>query len=591
MAEKVKKNSEKNIAETMGEKQRNISVAEFFEKNRHLLGFDNKRKALMTTIKEAVDNALDACEEARILPEIIVEIIDMQNDRFRIVVEDNGPGIVKKQIPNIFARLLYGSKFHTMKQQRGQQGIGISAAALYGQLTTGRPIRITSRIGKDHPAHYFELHIDTQTNLPQIVKDDEINWHKERGTRIELDLEGSYQKGGISVDEYLKQTAIVNPHTTIIYTNPKAEQFIFPRATDELPKEAKEIKPHPYGVELGMLLKMAKNTESRTMQSFLSNDFSRVGAQTGKEIIEKAGILPNFNPNDLQIQQADRLMQAIRDTKIMAPPTDCISPIGENLLERGLKKEVQAEFYVSVTRPPEVYRGNPFVIECAIAYGGNLAKDESVTVLRFANRVPLLYQPGSCATTKSIMQTNWKSYGLSQSGSSLPVGPAVIMVHVASVWPPFTSEAKEAIAHYPEIIKEIKLALQECGRKLGIYVNKKKKVGAQLERASLFEKYIPEIADSLSVLSGEKKQTIIDGLNKMTNKEEIQKAIKGDDNVEYAENDGPKLKLKKSYEEDDDESESQDKKKGKSKKGKAKKDEEDESDDDVVSEDDSSDEE
>ncbi len=554
MVEKQRKIQEKSIAERMGEKQQAISVAEFFEKNRHLLGFDNKRKALMTTIKEAVDNALDACEEARILPEITVEIIDMQNDRFRIVVEDNGPGIVKKQIPNIFAKLLYGSKFHTMKQQRGQQGIGISAAALYGQLTTGRPIRITSRIGKDEPAHYFELHIDTKTNNPDIQKDEVVEWHKERGTRIELDLEGSYQKGGTSIDEYLKETAIVNPHSTIIYTNPKAEQIIFPRATQELPKEAKEIKPHPYGVELGMLLKMARNSESRTMSSFLQNDFSRVGAQTAKEILEKAGIVPNHKPGDLEMQQADRLLQAIRNTKIMAPPTDCISPIGADTLEKGLKKEVQAEFYTSVTRSPDVYRGNPFVVECSIAYGGNLPKEDSVNILRFANRVPLLYQPGSCAITKSIQQTNWRSYGLSQSSGSLPQGPAVIMVHVASVWPPFTSEAKEAIAHYPEIIKEIKLALQECGRKLGTYVNKKKKVGAQLERANLFVKYIPEVADSIAALSGTKKELLIEELEKMTKKEEIQKEISGAKNTDYEQNDGPRLKLKKSYEDDDEES-------------------------------------
>ena len=144
----------------MAEKQREISVAEFFEKNRHLLGFDNKRKAILTVVKEAVDNSLDACEEAKILPEISVELVEMSEDRYRVIVEDNGPGIVRKQIPNIFAKLLYGSKFHTMKQQRGQQGIGISAAVLYAQLTTGRPAKITSKISPKDPAHYFELHLD-----------------------------------------------------------------------------------------------------------------------------------------------------------------------------------------------------------------------------------------------------------------------------------------------------------------------------------------------------------------------------------------------------------------------------------------------
>jgi DNA topoisomerase-6 subunit B len=249
MAEKEK--PKKPIAHELAKKQREISVAEFFEKNRHLLGFDNKRKALLTTVKEAVDNALDACEEAKVLPEINVQIIDMstkpevkkeidqdqttlvteevkeepisKRDRFRVIVEDNGPGIVKKQIPNIFARLLYGSKFHTLKQSRGQQGIGISAAALYGQLTTGKPVKIISKIGPKHPAHYYELIIDTRKNEPKIIKEKEVEWNKDHGTKVEMDLEGTYQAGGQSVDRYLKQTAIINPHVTIIYTNPEAK--------------------------------------------------------------------------------------------------------------------------------------------------------------------------------------------------------------------------------------------------------------------------------------------------------------------------------------------------------------------------------
>src|SRR3989344_3400982 len=207
-------------AHQMAEHQREISVAEFFEKNRHLLGFDNKRKALLTTLKEAVDNSLDACEEARILPEIAVEIIDMGNDRFRVVVEDNGPGIVKNQIPKIFAKLLYGSKFFSYRQSRGQQGIGISAAVLYSQLTTGKPAVITSKTGPKQKAHHYWLHIDTTKNEPEIVKEDSIDWNKDHGTKIEIELEGKYQKGKQSVDEYLKETAIVNPHAKIIYINP-----------------------------------------------------------------------------------------------------------------------------------------------------------------------------------------------------------------------------------------------------------------------------------------------------------------------------------------------------------------------------------
>jgi DNA topoisomerase-6 subunit B len=520
-------------AEEMASKQREISVAAFFEKNRHLLGFDNPRKALLTAVKEAVDNSLDACEEAGIMPEVIVEIIELSENRHRVVVEDNGPGIVKAQIPKVFAKLLYGSKFYKLSQSRGQQGIGISASVLYAQLTTGRPAKIVSKTGSNQPAHYYELHIDIDNNKPEIVKDEVKEWGKHSGTRIELDLEGTYLKGSQSVDEYLKETAIVNPHVTIIYTNPKAEQIIFPRAVEKMPVLPKEIKPHPYGIELGMLIRMLKATESRTMQAFLTSEFSRVGHGTAKEICENAAILPNSKPKEATRETAEQLMNGIKKTKIIAPPTDCISPIGSDELERGIKKEINAEFYTAITRAPQVYRGNPFIIEVGLAYGGEQPADKPARMMRYANRVPLLYQPGACAVTKSIAGISWKPYGMQQSGSNVPIGPLTIVVHMASVWVPFTSESKEAIAHYPDIIKEIKLALQDCGRRLGSYVNKKRRVGAQLERVNLFEKYIPEVADSLSALSGAKKEKILENLNRMTKKDEIQKAMEIEANSEY----------------------------------------------------------
>jgi DNA topoisomerase VI subunit B len=509
----------------MAKKQREIGVAEFFARNKHLLGFDNPRKALMTTVKEAVDNSLDACEEAGILPEISVEIIEMAENRYRVIIEDNGPGIVKAQIGKIFAKLLYGSKFHSRKQQRGQQGIGISAAVMYAQLTTGRAAKITTRIGAKYPANYVELTINTTTNSPEIIKEDEKQWTKEHGTRIELDLEATYQKGQQSVDEYLKETAVVNPHVTIIYVNPKAEQYVFARAIDQLPKKAEEILPHPHGVEMGTLLKLLADSQNRTLSAFLQESFSRVSPQVAKEICENARVSPNAKPNDVSRDDAEKLIKAFNDTKIMAPPTDCLSPIGAELLERGLKKEVQAEFYTSTTRPPFVYKGNPFQIEVALAWGGQQNKEDPARLMRFANRVPLLYQQGACGITKAVTTTNWKAYSMNQSGTSMPAGPLTIVVHMASVWVPFTSESKEAIAHYDDIIKEIKLALQEAGRDLQKYVGKKQKAHLQLERANLFERYIPEVANALARLSGRDEKKLLEELNKMIKKDAIQEKI------------------------------------------------------------------
>ncbi len=490
-------------AEELAKKHRNISIAEFFEKNRHLLGFDNPRRSLLTTIKEAVDNALDACEEARILPEVQIELIQLSDDRFRVIVEDNGPGIIKKQIPKIFAKLLYGSKFHKLSATRGQQGIGISAAVLYGQLTTGKPALITSKTGKGKLANQVKLKIDTQTNNPKLSEEKEVEWEeKEHGTRIEIDMEAAYLKGRQSVDEYLKETAIVNPHCTIIYTDPNAEQIIFPRATEDLPPEAKEIKPHPYGVELGRLIKMIEVTAAKTLQQFLTTEFVRVSSRTAKEICENSALLPKTKPKRITREMAENLYKGIQKTKIMSPPTDCISPIGADLLERGLRKEINAEFYCSTTRPAAVYRGNPFVVEAALAYAGEQPGDKTVRVLRFANRVPLLYQQGACGITKAIQTTSWKSYGLQQSRSSLPVGPCTIVVHVTSVWVPFTSEEKSALAHYDELLKEIRLALQECGRKLASFVNKKKRLKDEVAKRSYIEKYIPHVAEGLKEILG-----------------------------------------------------------------------------------------
>ena len=241
------------------------------------------------------------------------------------------------------------------------------------------------------------------------------------------------------------------------------------------------------------------------MHGFLISELSRVSSAVAKEICFKSGVLPKTKPKSIDRDQAERLIRAIRDTKIIAPPTDCISPIGQELLQKGLKKEINAEFYCAVTRSPSVYRGNPFQVEAAIAYGGELPQDRPVKLMRFANKVPLLYQQSACAITESVIETNWRPYGLNQSQGALPVGPAVIAVHVASVWAPFTSEAKEAIAHYPEIIKEVKLALQECGRKLAQYTSKKRRYTEELKKRSYIEKYIPYVGKALQGLLDLKK--------------------------------------------------------------------------------------
>lgn len=490
----------RSAAELAG-RQRDISVSEFFAKNRHLLGFDNPSKALLTTVREAVDNSLDACEEARILPEIRVEIVPQQDERFRVIVQDNGPGIVRSQVPKIFGQLLYGSKFHSLKQSRGQQGIGISAAGMYGVLTSGRPMVIQSKTGSGQKAHYFELRIDTERNRAEILEEREVLWEVDHGTRVEITLAGTYKRGRHSVDGYLRQVAIANPHATMVYVPPpsdgQAEEVRFERVTEELPPEPKEIKPHPYGVELGLLIKMLKSTDAKTIRSFLQSEFARISPRIADEIGTQAGVNLDVKPAKADLEAAEKLHKAMNRVKIMAPPTSAIVPIGEELLASALDQEVKADFYAVVSRPPTVYRGNPFLVEAGIAWGGDLPADEPFTLYRYANRVPLLYQQSACAMAKATISTDWKNYQIQQPRGALPVGPAILLIHIASAWVPFTSESKEAIAHYPEILKEIRLALQECGRRLALHINRTRREHEEGKKRSYIQRYIPHIGIGL----------------------------------------------------------------------------------------------
>lgn len=537
-------------AESLAQKQREISVSEFFLKNRHLLGFDSPRKAIVTAVKEAVDNSLDACEEAGILPEISVELKQIAENRFLVTVLDNGPGIVRAQIPKVFAKLLYGSKFHRLRMSRGQQGIGISAAGMYGQLTTGTATVILSKTKHSPKAHRIAVQIDTRANKPAVLSDEETDWRPSfspaepgaephvsaHGTQVGIEMTAQYVRGRLSVDEYLKQCAVANPHLRLhfkasLLRKEKGEELAvgegawltYARAVKNLPPPVEAIQPHPHGVELGVLMQMLKDSAARTLKGALEQDFSRVSSRVALEICERASLNPKANPTRVAHQEIEALYKAIQETKLMRPPTDCLAPIGEEQILAGLKKEFPADFYAAVTRAPEVYRGNPFLVEVGVAYAkpgenAELGAEEPVRVMRFANRAPLLYMGGACAMTEAMEGVNWKAYGLQQPRGSLPVGPVVFFLHIASVWVPFTSESKEAIAHYPEILRELTFALQEAGRQLSVFLSKRRRQAEADRKRSYIEKYIPHLALGLKeilALSDKQKQKVEDDLTKM----------------------------------------------------------------------------
>jgi len=707
---------DQGIADELAEGQREISIAEFFEKNKHMLGFDSGARGLVTAVKEAVDNALDACEEAEIRPDIYVEIREV-GDYYRLIVEDNGPGITKEQLPKVFGKLLYGSRFHAREQSRGQQGIGISAAVLYSQLTSGKPAKITSRPKGQSDAQYFELIIDTDTNEPEIRAERTTSWDRSHGTRIEVEMEAN-MRARQQLHDYIKHTAVVNPHARLELREPGLEEPLkFERGTDQLPAETKEIRPHPHGVELGTLIKMLEATESYSVSGFLQEEFTRVGTKTAAKVLdnfrdrhfgrelgwsadadaveaaiseavsnkgadatdffatevastlggrertshhELVGIVDEvadaaedehgtrfgatvrdnavgaawatmtaydeeadedeltddlyglvdeatstrkddavvagmaerlarrFAAGDERVRlprddllrlvdeaaddteefddatfgdtarenvvealwsrmvtvpddvpkvretAADRdtaseLLEAMRETDILAPPTDCLAPITSELVEAGLRKEFDADFYAAATRDAEVHGGDPFIVEAGIAYGGELEDGGQVDLLRFANRVPLVYQRGACATTDVIKGIGWRNYGLDQpGGSGMPNGPAVIMIHVASTNVPFTSESKDALANIPAIEDEIELAVREAARELKSFLNKRRSMQKRREKQDVLGRILPEMADKVSEVTGRERPNIDGAMARIMNNVGVERERDGD---------------------------------------------------------------
>ena len=702
------------VAAELAEGQRAISIAEFFDKNKQMLGFDSGARGLVTAVKEAVDNALDATEEAGIKPDISVEITE-SGDYLKLVVEDNGPGITREQIPKIFGKLLYGSRFHSRVQARGQQGIGISAAVLYAQKTSGKPAKITSRTQRAERAQYFELIIDTDTNEPEISVEEErppgeSDLSPTHGTRIELEMEAN-MRARQQLHDYIQHTAIVNPHARLVLTEPGLDD---PRRYErvegaELPAETEEIRPHPHGVELGTLITMLEATESYSVSGFLQGEFTRVGSKTSRKVLDSfrdrhfgremgwsvptgadvdpsaaienavankgadataafaervsgtlaerertahsalreivdtvgddiesefgttfgdtvrqnaveaawatlttdidadlyaivddatstrkddatvAGLADRLAdkfreaggahratrseledyvdrsadqlvsedvsfgetarqnvveaiwavmrtvPDDLpkvsrvadDRDAVSELLEAMRATDILAPPTDCLSPITAELVEAGLRKEFDAEFYSAATRDAEVHGGDPFIVEAGIAYGGEI-EDGSVGLLRFANRVPLVYQRGACATTDVVKRIGWRNYGLDQpGGSGIPSGPAVVMIHVASTNVPFTSESKDAIANIPAIEDEIELAVREAARELKSFLKKRRSMQKRRKKQDVLGRILPEMADKLSEVTGRKRPNIDGALARIMNNVSVERAVDG----------------------------------------------------------------
>ncbi len=507
------------------------SISEFFEKNKHFLGFDTLPRSIITAVKEAVDNSLDAAEEHRILPNISIEIhkVKGKKDELRLISQDNGPGIPQKAISKVFGSLLFGSRFHTIRQTRGQQGIGITGVVMYSQLTTGKPTAVISKIGKEAGAVRVNVGLDTKKNKAIISNEkrfsmDEADeakglyWIGDHGIRIETRMKAKYQRGKQSVHQYLKMTSIVNPHASIDFVaydedGTVLDEASWPRVTDELPRPVKDIKPHPHGLEIGTLQRLLRDASApsegsgaRTpLRYFLRNTFSAMSNSRCEEVISLAGLDATRKPASLKPDDVNSLLAAFSQVRLPSPPTDCLSPIEDLLIKKGLSKAIDSRFVSTVTREPRVTNGNPFQVEVGLIFGGDLPGDQPIQILRFANRVPLMYQQGGCLLTKALESVDWKRYGLDHPGGrGIPKGPAAVLIHLASTNVQFTSEAKEALSDNVDVFDEIRLAMLEVGRGLRNHLKKQKQKAKAQEKFELVNIILPEIHDkAISILDAE----------------------------------------------------------------------------------------
>jgi DNA topoisomerase-6 subunit B len=505
-------NSEKHADELFKE-FRETSITEFFRKNRAHLGYSGKLRSLTTVVHEIVTNSLDACEEAGILPEIIIRIDELNTEHYRVSSSDNGPGIPMKHIADVFGKMLAGTKFHRNVQLRGQQGIGIAGVTLFSQTTTGKPIKIKTSTGKGK-VNEIELMIDITKNKADILSNEEYSQYW-RGTEIGVELKGiKFNLSERGPFEYLRRTAIANPHTQITFIDPEGRKTVFDRSSEKIPKPPASIKAHPKGLEVDDLINMSKASKARKANSFLVTTFSRMSNAKVKEIQGHVSFDLNKNPRKLTWAECEEIINAIEEIKFLAPPTEGLEAIGEGQIKNAVLNILDPEFEAVLTRPPKVHSGGiPFQVEVAIAHGGhagrNIGEGTKHELMRFGNKAPLLFDAGGCAITKSVNSVDWKRYGMKDFENS----PVTILVNLVSTHIPYTSAGKQSIAEEKEILKEIRFALMEVGRKFQMYHSRKRRALEREAKKQILLKYSIELASGLAKLTNKDDKKILKELH------------------------------------------------------------------------------
>ena len=498
----------------MAEVFEEISPADFFYRNRDIAGFTNPSRAIYSTIRELVENSLDACEVHNILPDIYIRLSKVTDSAgepstYKIRVEDNGSGIPSDVVPSAFGQVLFGSKYK-LRQTRGTFGLGGKMAVLYGQITTHSKTHIFSSEGKSKISE-FHLMMDIQNNKPIILSQkNHSNKSKWRGTIIEFLTEADYTRSKTKILEYLKQTAIIAPYANITFVDPRGRFYKFERITDKMSKAPTETTPHPHGVDVETLRRLIKITEISSMKAFMRYHFQRVGEATAKKFLAFADIGPRKNPSKLSSDEIVKLVNAMKTYEGFLPPdSGCLSPMGTELLEAGIKKELNPEFVEVYQRGASAYSGFPFIIEVGIAYGGDIPKGGGILLFRFANKIPLLFDEASDVSWKVINNImNWRHYKIS------PDEPLAVFIHICSLKIPYKTVGKEFIADRPEIEHEILNALREVARQLRLYLSRKNYMEKERKRLDIFSKYLPKIASFSTKLADKVKEPDIESLLK-----------------------------------------------------------------------------
>lgn len=483
-----------------------VGVVEFFRKNLHMLGYSGPIRSFTTLVHEYVTNGLDACEEGGIMPDIKVKIKELGEKHYRLTIEDNGTGIPESYIPKLFGRMLSGTKFHRYVQQRGQQGIGSVGAMLFSQITTGKPVKISSSTG-DGTIATVVMSIDVKKNQAKI-HESTTKGGKFRGTRITAEYKDiKYTRGEQGPYEYLRRTSVANPHAKITLTEPDGKKTVWNRVTNKLPKQPKEMKPHPKGLKADDIRSMAHISKARKLGSFLERDFSRVSKLKVDELAKISKVDMEMDPHLIEHADAEKIVKAIAKTDFYAPSSDGLVPIGEQYIEKSILDVIKPEFMVVVERSPSVYSGGvPFVIEVGLAYGGGAGKgkDKNLEIMRFANRVPLVFDQGSCVLSKAVRSVEWKRYEI----TDVDKAPLTVFINLISPHVPYTSAGKLAIASDADIMQEVRFALMDAGRKLKRHLGRMRRSKVSAKRKEILERYVPEVAEALSYLTGRKKEKL-----------------------------------------------------------------------------------